>query len=59
MYVPSSKYFSQILIIIIKDAIISEYISSFFILMSHRYEILYTLVFQSIKNKLTQNAIMN
>jgi len=50
------KYFSQILIIIIKDIIINEYIPCFYILMSHRNEILYTLVFQSINNILTQNG---
>jgi len=49
------KNFSRILIIIIKDVIINEYIPCFYILMSHRNEILYTLVFQSINNILTQN----
>ena len=47
--------FAQLLIILFKDAIISQYIPCFYILMSNKTEILYDLVFKSIIRILTQN----
>ena len=49
--------YQQLLIIIFKDIITSEYYPGFFILMSNKTEILYDMVFKSIKNILTQNNI--
>ena len=49
--------FSQLLIIIFKDVISSEYLPGFFILMSNKTEILYTMIFKSIINILTQHNI--
>ena len=49
--------FSQLLIIIFKDVISSEYLPGFFILMSNKTEILYTMIFKSIINILTQHDI--
>ena len=49
--------FSQLLILIFKDVISSEYIPCFFILMSNKTEILYTMIFKSIINILTQQNI--
>ena len=49
--------FSQLLIIIFKDVISSEYIPCFFILMSNKNEILYTMIFKLIINILTQQNI--
>ena len=48
------KKFHQLLIILFKDIVINEYIPCFFILMSNKYEILYNLIMQSIKDILTQ-----
>ena len=49
--------FAQLLIIIFKDTVTSEYIPGFYILMSNKTEILYNMVFKSVKNILTQNNI--
>ena len=49
--------FAQLLIILFKDAIISQYIPCFYILMSNKSEILYELVFKSILRILTQNNL--
>ena len=49
--------FAQLLIILFKDAIISQYIPCFYILMSNKCEILYDLVFKSILRILTQNNL--
>ena len=51
--------YSQLLIIIFKDIIISEYLPAFFILMSNKTEILYNQIFCSVKRILTQNNIYN
>ena len=51
--------YAQLLIIIFKDIITSEYLPSFYVLMSNKTEILYNLVFRSIKNILTQQDIYN
>ena len=48
------KEFSQLLIIIFKDIITSNYYPSFFCLMSNKTEEMYDLVFKSIKRILTQ-----
>ena len=45
------------LIIIFKDTVTSEYIPGFYVLMSNKTEILYNMVFKSVKNLLTQNNI--
>ena len=47
--------FAQLLIILFKDLLISQYIPCFYILMSNKTEILYDLIFKSIKRILTQN----
>ena len=49
--------YSQLLIIIFKSIIISEYLPAFFILMSNKIEILYNLIFSSVKRILNQNNI--
>ena len=49
--------FAQLLIIIFKDTVTSEYIPGFYILMSNKTEILYNMEFKSVKNLLTQNNI--
>ena len=49
--------FSQLLIIIFKDIISSDYIPGFYILMSNKTEIIYDMVFKSVKKILTQNGI--
>ena len=49
--------FGQLLIILFKDAIISQYNPYFYILMSNKSEILYDLVFKSILRILTQNNL--
>ena len=51
--------FAQLLIIIFKDVISSEYIPGFYILMSNKTEIIYDMIFKSFKNILTQNGIYN
>ena len=51
--------YEQLLIILFKDVIINEYIPCFFVLMKHKYEFLYNLIFQSIKYILTQNNLYN
>ena len=48
------KDFTQLLIIIFKDIISSKYYPGFFILMSNKTEILYDLIFKSVKRILTQ-----
>ena len=48
--------YSQLLIIIFKDIISSEYIPGFFILMTNKTEILYDLIFKSIKRIITQEG---
>ena len=52
------KEFSQLLIIIFKDIITSNYYPSFFCLMSIKTEEMYDLVFKSIKRILTQQNII-
>ena len=49
--------YAQLLIIIFKDTITSEYTPGFYILMSNKMKILYNMVFKSAKNLLTQNNI--
>ena len=49
--------FAQLLIILFKDSIISQYIPCFYILMSNKTEILYDLIFKSIIRILTQNNL--
>ena len=49
--------FSQLLIIIFKDIVTSDYLPGFYILMSNKTEILYDLIFKSIIRILTQNNI--
>ena len=50
------EYF-QLLIIIFKGIVTSEYYPGFFILMSNKTEIIYDMIFKSIKNILLQNNI--
>ena len=49
--------FSQLLIILFKDVLLSQYIPCFYILMSNKSEILYDLIFKSILRILTQNNL--
>ena len=49
--------YSQLLIIIFKDIVTSDYLPGFYILMSNKTEILYDLIFKSIIRILTQNNI--
>ena len=49
--------YAQLLIIIFKDVVSSEYMPGFFILMSNKTEILYDMVFKSVIRILTQNYI--
>ena len=49
--------FEQLLIIIFKDIVTSDYLPCFYILMSNKTEILYDLIFKSVKRILTQNNI--
>ena len=49
--------FSQLLIIIFKDIVTSDYLPGFYILMSNKTEILYDLIFKSVIRILTQNNI--
>ena len=49
----------QLLIIIFKDIITSEFYPSFYNLMSNKMEIIYDMIFKSIKNILSQNNIYN
>ena len=49
--------YAQLLIILFKDEIISQYIPCFYILMSNKSEILYDLDFKSILRILTQNNL--
>ena len=49
--------YAQLLIIIFKDIVTSEYLPGFYILMSNKTEILYDMIFKSIKNILSQNDI--
>ena len=51
------KDFSQLLIIIFKDIVIAEYLPCFYILMTKKIEILYDILFKSVKRILTQNYI--
>ena len=51
------KDYSQLLIIIFKDFISSEYYPGFFILMSNKTEILYDLIFKSLIRIITQQNI--
>ena len=51
------EYYSQLLIIIFKDLISSEYYPGFFILMSNKSEILYDLIFKSLKRLISQQNI--
>ena len=53
------KDFTQLLIIIFKDYISSEYYPGFFILMSNKTEILYDLIFKSLKRIISQQNIYN
>ena len=49
--------FSQLLIILFKDVLLSQYIPCFYILMSNKSEILYDMIFKSILRILTQNNL--
>ena len=49
--------YSELLIILFKDRIISQYIPCFYILMSNKTEILYDLVFKSVLRIMTQNKL--
>ena len=49
--------YSQLLIIIFKDIVTSENYPGFFVLMSNKTEIIYDMIFKSIKNILSQNNI--
>ena len=49
--------FAQLLIIIFKDIITSNYLPCFYIFMSNKTEILYDLVFKALNRILTQNKI--
>ena len=49
--------FSQLLIILFKDVLLSQYIPCFYILMSNKSDILYDLIFKSILRILTQNNL--
>ena len=51
--------FSQIVIILIKDVLLSQYIPCFYILISNKSEISYDLIFKSIIRILTQNNLNN
>ena len=51
--------YSQMLIIILKDIVTSDYLPCFYVLMSNKTEILYDIVFKSVKRILTQNNIFN
>ena len=48
------KIFGQLLIVLFKDIINSNYLPCFYILMSNKTEILYDLVFKSIKKIFTK-----
>jgi hypothetical protein len=50
--------FSQILIWLFHDSISLEKIAGVYVIMNCKYEILYTKIFKSIKNILTQNNIL-
>ena len=49
--------FAQLLIILFKDVLLSQYIPCFYILMSNKSGILYDLIFKSIIRILTQNNL--
>ena len=49
--------YAQLLIILFKDVIISEYIPCFYVLMTNKTEVMYDLIFKSIKRILTQNNL--
>ena len=49
--------YSQLLIIIFKDIITKEYYPGFYILMTNKTEILYDLIFKSVKRIITQQNI--
>ena len=49
--------YGQLLIIIFKDIITSDYLPCFYILMSNKTEIMYNMVFLSIKKIITQNNL--
>lgn len=51
--------YSQLLIIMFKDLIISEILPCFYVLMSKKTEILYDLIFKAILSILTQNDNYN
>ena len=51
--------YSQLLIIIFKDLIISLYLAAFIFWRLNKTEILYNLIFSSVKRILTQNNIYN
>ena len=53
------KEYSQLLIILFKDIIISEMIPGFYILMSNKSEYLYAIIFKSIIRIITQNNKYN
>lgn len=48
------KTYNQLLIILFKDIIISQYLPVFYILMTNNTEILYDIIFKSVKNILSQ-----
>ena len=49
--------YAQLLIILFKDTIISQYIPCFYVLISNKTEIMYDLIFKSIIRILTQNNL--
>ena len=51
------KDFLQLLIIIFKDIVIAEYLPFFYILITNKTEILYGIIFKSVKRILTKNNI--
>ena len=51
--------YTQLLIILFKDIIISQMVPCFYILMRHKNEILYDIIFKTIIRILTQQNIYN
>ena len=53
------KDYEEFIIIIFKDTVVHEYFPCFYILVNNKSEVMYDLVFKSIKRILTQNYIYN
>ena len=51
------KGYHQLLIILFKDIVITQYLPAFYVLMSNKTENLYNLIFKSIIRILTQNNL--